>query len=291
MKMRSSDEEWRVICTTEKSLRYIYVITDTLRGYNYIGQRTCPKTKTPETDDYFGSGAHLKNAIKLYGIEHFSKRIIIQGIMTRKEIDDYERFYIKEYREKSNAYYNKADGGYYDGPNVHLCGKDNPFYGKQHTPEVMEKIKQKLRGKPLSEEHKHHLSVALKGLRKGVIFSKEHRKHMSESKRKSFENPEYREKYKGLKSEEHKKHMSENHADVNGENNPAFGRHWYTNGKEQVYTYECPEGFKPGCLKSFFKKGGKWYNDGVKSKLFFPDDDIPQEYKPGRGDKSLWKNK
>ena len=34
-----------------------------------------------------------------------------------------------------------------------------------------------------------------------------------------------------------------------GENNPAYGRHWYNNGKENKYCYECPDGFTPGRLR------------------------------------------
>ena len=33
-----------------------------------------------------------------------------------------------------------------------------------------------------------------------------------------------------------------------GENNPAYGRHWYNNGKINKYCYECPDGFVPGRL-------------------------------------------
>lgn len=31
-----------------------------------------------------------------------------------------------------------------------------------------------------------------------------------------------------------------------GENNPSYGRHWYTDGVNNLYTYECPEGFHKG---------------------------------------------
>ena len=34
-----------------------------------------------------------------------------------------------------------------------------------------------------------------------------------------------------------------------GKNNPAYGRHWYNNGKENKYCYECPSGFTPGRLR------------------------------------------
>lgn len=33
-----------------------------------------------------------------------------------------------------------------------------------------------------------------------------------------------------------------------GKNNPVYGRHWYNNGKENKYCYECPSGFTPGRL-------------------------------------------
>ena len=31
-----------------------------------------------------------------------------------------------------------------------------------------------------------------------------------------------------------------------GKANPAYGRHWYTNGKDNKYTYECPKGYYKG---------------------------------------------
>lgn len=33
------------------------------------------------------------------------------------------------------------------------------------------------------------------------------------------------------------------------ENNPAWGRHWYTNGIDNKYTYECPTGYYPGRVR------------------------------------------
>ena len=45
------------------------------------------------------------------------------------------------------------------------------------------------------------------------------------------------------KSEEHKKKIGEA---MKAENNPNYGKHWYTDGKVNKYCYECPEGFVPG---------------------------------------------
>ena len=55
---------------------YIYEIINKINGKTYIGQRLCPKNKSPETDKYMGSGVYLRNAKKKYGIENFSKKII-----------------------------------------------------------------------------------------------------------------------------------------------------------------------------------------------------------------------
>lgn len=35
-----------------------------------------------------------------------------------------------------------------------------------------------------------------------------------------------------------------------GSKNPAFGKHWYTNGNINILTFDCPKGFKPGKLKT-----------------------------------------
>ncbi len=35
----------------------------------------------------------------------------------------------------------------------------------------------------------------------------------------------------------------------------ATGKHWYNNGTETVYTYECPEGYKPGRIFNNWMKG------------------------------------
>lgn len=54
-----------------------------------------------------------------------------------------------------------------------------------------------------------------------------------------------------------------------GKNNPAYGKHWFTNGIETVYAYECPDGFIPGRSKSHRDlqsskiKGRHWYNNGT----------------------------
>ena len=71
----------------------------------------------------------------------------------------------------------------------------------------------------------------------------------------------------------------------------STGYTWYTNGIEEIFTLdECPEGFTKGRLpkseevknKIGLKAAGKkWYNNGLISKLFLPDN-VPEGWVPGR---------
>ena len=78
-------------------------------------------------------------------------------------------------------------------------------------------------GKPLPDDVKKKISATLKG------------KHTGK------DNPFYGKKH----SEEHNRKISE----AMKSNTYAKGMHWYNNGKENKYCYECPDGFTPGMLK------------------------------------------
>jgi hypothetical protein len=91
---------------------YIYETKNLINGKTYIGQRKCPKNKTPETDiGYMGSGIYLKRAFLKYGNENFRKRIIIGNIPYKDEINRLEVYYIGLYKKHRMAEYNIAAGG------------------------------------------------------------------------------------------------------------------------------------------------------------------------------------
>ena len=89
-------------------------------------------------------------------------------------------------------------------------GRNNPFYGKHHTKENKKRISAASKGRRHTEEARKKMSDAAKGKPK----TKEHKKKIAEAAR------------------------------IN-----SMGRHWYNNGKENKFCYECPDGFVPGMLK------------------------------------------
>ena len=94
---------------------------------------------------------------------------------------------------------------------LHDEGEHNPNYGKQLSEKTRTKMSEAWSyDKHFTEETKKKISEAIKGR----CFSEEHRKKLSEAAKG---------KHKGM--------------------------HWYNNGKECKFCFECPEGFVPGRIK------------------------------------------
>ena len=112
---------------------------------------------------------------------------------------------------------------YYDVPSEELIFMTRSDHTKLHKKGNLYML-----GKHHTEEAKKKMSEA----RKGKYASEETRKKMSESR-------------KGKRhSEETKKKIGAAHKGKTY----VRGRHWYNNGKENKYCYECPPGFMPGML-------------------------------------------
>lgn len=117
----------------------------------------------------------------------------------------------------------------------------------------------------MSEEAKERISIANKGKKKpdgfGANLSAKRKGHkVSEEQRKILS-----EKCSGWHhTEEERKKISEKNT----------GKHWYNNGVENVFTFECPDGYVSGMLKQsdktkqkkseYFSKT-KWYTDGSRN--------------------------
>ena len=86
---------------------FIYITTNQVNGKKYIGKKKYNK----KSDNYLGSGKHLKNAIKKYGKESFARKIISVGY-NANDLSELEIYYIDKYDAvNSQDYYNIASGG------------------------------------------------------------------------------------------------------------------------------------------------------------------------------------
>ena len=112
------------------------------------------------------------------------------------------------------------------GPNKgKIAGENNPMYGKHHSLSSIQKMSKAMKGKP--------------GPNKGKHFSEEHKKNIGAAK-------------KGNKNMLGKKHSAESKkkmSEAKKGNTYAKGRHWYNNGKEAKFCFDCPPGFTPGRLR------------------------------------------
>lgn len=102
---------------------FIYITTNLIDGKRYIGQKKFDNY----WKGYLGSGKHLREAIKKYGRENFSRNIVAIAY-SKEELDDAEISIIKFLgADKSRDYYNIAEGGCVKG----RAGEDAFWYNEK----------------------------------------------------------------------------------------------------------------------------------------------------------------
>jgi len=193
-------------------IHYVYITTNILTGQQYVGDRSC---KNISNDSYLGSGTYLKNSIKKYGKEKFIKKVI-DTFNTRQEAYEAQEKYINEYNTLYPNGYNLNKRG---GSNI------NEFigmYNKNHSNLTKEKMKKSHQGKKFTEEHKKHLSEALKNRK----LSENHKRKIGESEVGRIS------PFKGhCHSKESIKLITQ--ATI-GKNNPMFGKKHSLKSKEKI---------------------------------------------------------
>ena len=201
---------------SEDRIRYIYCITNLVNGKNYFGQHTMRKGyKTELADMYWGSGTLLKRAQKKYGLENFKKEIIISGKFSKEQINRFEKCIIACQRLLGKAEYNLADGGDGGDTSRFINYKSEVRSKKLSVNSISKKCAEKMNKVNAKNKYDHR------------TFLGKH--HSIEAKQKIGES------------------NKENHK---GSKNPSFGKHWWTNGKENVKSEVCPEGFWKGRVYS-----------------------------------------
>jgi group I intron endonuclease len=215
----------------------IYKITNTRNGKVYIGYTT--RSIDVRFEEHVRNSLKsqttykIGNAIRKYGKDSFVCEAIYQSY-DLAHIRSMEDYFINEYDSFINGY-NSARGG--QGGCISLF-KENPKYedickklsisqkkNKEYFSEKAKKQhKEKRFGQPyknISEETRKKLSA----VRKGKKNSNDHIEKQKETLRKKFSDPSYVHPNTGrIRTEEERKLISENHADVNGDKNPMFGK-------------------------------------------------------------------
>jgi hypothetical protein len=202
----------------------IYLTTNLINGKKYIG------IDTNNDPNYLGSGLYIKQAIKKYGKDSFTKEIL-EVCENKEELLDKEKKWIIKYNAVlSEEFYNIHEGG--TGGDVRV------FMTKEKINKWRENIsngkKGLKKGIPLSDKNKIGISKGLKKYyenggvsnRKGVKLSDETKRKISESnKGKKF-------------SDEHLKNLKKafKNRDYNGEKNPMYGKgEMFTGKKNPMY--------------------------------------------------------
>lgn len=180
----------------------IYRITNLINNKIYIGQHVT----TNINDDPMGSGEHIKNAIKKYGIENFEKEIIAE-CSSFEEMNELEKDLVNhEFVQNPNTY-NHSIGGSYGWKN---CLK---FKSSEEVQNIRKRA-----------------NDAFLNLFKDPEYKKQHAEKISKGLKKAGNDPR---KFLGkTHSEESKRKISETHKrneHQKGEKNSQFGKCWICN--------------------------------------------------------------
>lgn len=154
----------------------IYLYVNNINNKKYVGKA---KDLKQRHEQHLRRDLIIDKAIRKYGMENFTLYVIVSSLKD-EEIDEYERFYIKEYNTIKNGY-NISEGG--TGGNVQIGWTPER---KEEFKKKMSEISKKQNGwagqkadenlrKKLSESHKgltystHRTTLAQYGLNGNLI--------------------------------------------------------------------------------------------------------------------------
>ena len=230
---------------------YIYLITDTTNGKQYVGQHHYHLEKLDS--NYHGSGVIIKNIYKKR--PETLKEEYIKTSYTQTELDEWEQYYIEFYNTLYPNGYNLTKGG--DGCVAceEICKKiSEANKGRKFSEEHIRKLSVANKGKQLSEETRRKISESTSG-EKNPFYGRQHSEESKNKISKAKKGKPAHNKGKSM-SEEQKKKMSKKvlQFTLDGE----FIREWPStkecgrNGFSQSAVCSCCNGKKPQY------KGFKW---------------------------------
>lgn len=115
---------------------FVYKVTNKLNQNYYIGQHRTNNIN----DGYLGSGSIIIKAIKKYGKENFERQILC-FCDSQQELNLREKEFVNKDVINDEKSYNIRLGGN-QPPYQFVSGEKNPMYGKHHTKETIEYLRQ-----------------------------------------------------------------------------------------------------------------------------------------------------
>lgn len=159
----------------------IYKTTNLINSKIYIGKRIFSKDKFYRSK-YYGSGKILKESIKKYGLENFSREVLEE--VNNDLLDEREIYWIEKYNATNKEIgYNLTKGGNSKygreigimpdetkkkisySVSKYLNENGHPFKDKNHTEETKQKIRNKLNGRKLPKQQVENFIKSRTGLR------------------------------------------------------------------------------------------------------------------------------
>ena len=208
----------------------VYKTTNLTNGKYYIGKHKCQSVN----DSYLGSGTLLKKAINKYGRKNFHKEIL-KTFPTEQESFEYEATLVTESEMDNPQCYNMRTGG--EGgfsrklpPGAH-DGENNPMWGRSHSEETKQLLREKATGKTHSAETRKKLGDASRGHIKSD--AERAKRKASLTKYHNNRTPEHKASLKAMLTERNKR-----------------PKKWYNNGVEERLIvdnlHEVPAGWVKG---------------------------------------------
>ena len=226
---------------------YIYKITNTLNGHNYIGQTTQNIKARFSQHCRSNDNTKLHNAIRKYGKENF--KVDVLDVVEDVLLDEKEVFWISRYKENVEAYYNIAEGGYNspfkyktDEEKTAIARKSRKTFLESHSKDEVDAIYKSM-GMPSTKNPNYGGSEKHRdGCRK---YYENHKGCHSGSNNPFYGKRHTKETVEKLKTVKHYGHCQE------GENNNNFGKRGVesSNHRECIVVLQDGEKLSFGCLK------------------------------------------
>ncbi len=146
------------------NVAHLYKITNTMNDMVYIGVTKNPHHRmiahacftTP-------TKSIIKNAIKKYGRDKFHLQVLLTS--TQEYCYEMERKAIEAYNTLKPNGYNICTGGV---GAIGIFGDMNGMFGRKHSPETLEKMRQARLGKKIAAETKEKMRVAHLGQKRSA---------------------------------------------------------------------------------------------------------------------------